>query len=168
MVRRFVRRHQAPTRASYPAKAAIASAIGIGLIAWLGNVTGAPLIVAPFGATCVLLFSVPESPMSQPANVVGGYLLAALISMGMDHVLPDVWWAMPIAMGCVIAAMTISRLTHPPAGAVPLVILSLHPGISFIVLPLLTGTIALVGVATFLHRLPPRLHHYPLPVHPKK
>ena len=41
------------------------------------------MLLAPFGATAVLLFGQAESPLAQPANIFGGYLLAAGISVGM-------------------------------------------------------------------------------------
>jgi CBS-domain-containing membrane protein len=39
----------------------------------------APLIVASFGAGAVLVFGAPEAPLSQPRNVLGGQLVAALV-----------------------------------------------------------------------------------------
>ena len=33
-----------------------------------GQLTGHALLMAPFGAACVLLFSVPSSPLSQPQD----------------------------------------------------------------------------------------------------
>jgi CBS-domain-containing membrane protein len=40
-------------------KAGVGGLLAIGAVAWLSHVTGNPLLMAPFGATCVLLFSVP-------------------------------------------------------------------------------------------------------------
>ncbi len=41
--------------------------------------TNSVLIMAPFGATCVLVFGAPDSPLAQPRNVIGGHLIAATI-----------------------------------------------------------------------------------------
>lgn len=38
----------------------------------LGPESHLPLIVAPLGASAVLLFAVPTSPMAQPWEIVGG------------------------------------------------------------------------------------------------
>jgi CBS-domain-containing membrane protein len=52
------------------------------LSAWSGHV----LIVAPLGASSVLLFGTPRSPLAQPRNVVvgntlGGFLGVALVAV---------------------------------------------------------------------------------------
>ncbi|UWQ30020.1 HPP family protein [Leisingera sp. M523] len=118
------------------------------------------LLIAPFGASCVLLFSVPASPLSQPANVIGGHLLATAISLGLNAVLPEAWWALALAVGLSIAVMAALRLTHPPAGANPLVVFATDPGLSFLLFPVLTGAVALVVIAAVFHRLAG--HEYPL------
>jgi CBS-domain-containing membrane protein len=38
---------------------------------------GANLLIAPFGASCVLVFAIPQSPLAQPRNVIGGHLISA-------------------------------------------------------------------------------------------
>ncbi|WP_027259442.1 HPP family protein [Leisingera aquimarina] len=118
------------------------------------------LLIAPFGASCVLLFSVPQSPLSQPANVVGGHLLATAISLSLNAVLPETWWALALAVGLAIAVMAALRLTHPPAGADPLMVFAADPGFSFLLFPVLAGAVALVAIAALFHRLAG--HEYPL------
>lgn len=162
-MRRFVRRHQPPPCRRSAWKAALGSLIGIGFIAWLGDLSGVSLLIAPFGATCVLLFALPDSPLSQPANVIGGHLLSTAISLVLDGLLPDTLWATAVAVGVVILVMGLMRLTHPPAGADPLVVMHSHPGAEFLLVPMLAGSIALVIIAVIVHRLPPRTQRYPLP-----
>jgi len=38
---------------------------------------GAKLLIAPFGASCVLVFAIPQSHLAQPRNVIGGHLISA-------------------------------------------------------------------------------------------
>ncbi|NVK12882.1 MAG: HPP family protein [Rhodobacteraceae bacterium] len=111
------------------------------------------LLIAPFGASCVLLFSVPASPLSQPAHVVGGHVLATAVALALNALLPDTWWALALAVGLSIALMAALRLTHPPAGADPLVVFAADPGLSFLLFPVLTGAVALVAIAALFHRL---------------
>ncbi len=110
------------------------------------------LLIAPFGASCVLLFSVPASPLSQPAHVVGGHVLATAVALALNALLPDTWWALALAVGLSIALMAALRLTHPPAGADPLVVFAADPGLSFLLFPVLTGAVALVVIAAVFHR----------------
>lgn len=143
-------------------KAGIGGALGIGFVSWLGVVSGIPLLIAPFGATAVLVFAVPDSPLAQPANVIGGHMLATIVSMGLYAVLPHTWWAIGLAVGGVIFLKAALRLTHPPAGADPIVVFLSDPGLDFLYLIVPTGAIVLVAIAVAIHRFPPR-GVYPLP-----
>ncbi|MFW8634052.1 HPP family protein [Cribrihabitans pelagius] len=111
------------------------------------------LLMAPFGASCVLLFLVPASPLSQPANVIGGHAVATLIGLAANAVLPDSGWAMALGVGLAITAMALLRLAHPPAGADPLVVFASDPGLGFLLFPVISGAAVLVAVAMLYHRL---------------
>ena len=45
--------------------------IGIAATGYLSLMAHTPLLMAPFGATCVLAFGVPDSPLAQPCNIIG-------------------------------------------------------------------------------------------------
>ncbi|MCC6736075.1 MAG: HPP family protein [Bauldia sp.] len=151
-MRAFLTRHQPPTGHRRAALAGIGATIALLAAGGLGALTGQPLMMAPFGATTVLLFAVPGSPLSQPANVVGGHVLATAIALLLRAVLPDQWWAAALAVGIVIGVLAVVRLTHPPAGADPLVVFTADPGVSFLIAPVLVGAALLVLVATVFNR----------------
>ena len=161
MVRRFMHRHQPGNATLCWLKAGLGAAVGLGVVGLFGELSHVPFLIAPFGATCVLLFSVPKSPLSQPMNVIGGHLVASTVSIALRGVLPPEWWAISLAVGVVIAVMAMLRVTHPPAGADPVVIFLSDPGWSFLFVPILPGCLVLVGIATLTHMIPPRTI-YPL------
>lgn len=161
MPRRFVHRHQPHAGLPFWLKAGLGSALGIGLLALLGDLSGSPLLIAPFGASAVLLFAIPQSPFAQPANLLGGHMLAASVSMGLVAVLPHSWWAVGLMVGVVIALMVATRLTHPPAGAVPIVVFVTDPGLEFLYAIVPGGAVILLLLAILVHWLPPRTI-YPL------
>lgn len=132
--------------------AGIGGFLAIGILNYLSQSANAALVMAPFGATCVLLFSVYGSPLSQPVNVVGGHVLSAAVGFAGLWLLPDAWWAVAIAVGTAVSLMALFRVTHPPAGANPLVIFALEPSIEFMLFPVLSGAILLVIIATIYHR----------------
>lgn len=132
--------------------AGLGGLIAIGAVGALTVHARTPLVMAPFGASCVLLFSLPMSPLSQPANVVGGHVVATLIGLLLRLLLPNEWWAAALAVGLAIAVMAALRLTHPPAGADPLVVFATDPGFGFVILPVLSGAAVLVAVAVLFHR----------------
>jgi CBS-domain-containing membrane protein len=130
----------------------IGGAGAIALVAGLSILADMPLLMAPFGASCVLLFSAPASPLSQPVNVVAGHVVSAAIGLLLAAFLPNDWWAVAIAVGAAITAMAALRVTHPPAGANPLVIFAANPGFSFLVFPVLIGALLLVVFASRFHK----------------
>lgn len=162
-MKRFIARHHPAGPQWSWVKAGVGATLGIGVVGMLGYFSHMPLLIAPFGASSVLLFAVPESALSQPANVVGGHVLATIVSIALRSVLPGDWWAIALAVGVVVAVLAWARLTHPPAGADPIVVFLMHPGWSFVFLPVLLGAVALVLVATIVHMIPPRIiypaHH---------
>jgi len=164
MPRRFFHRHQPAQDAWSWLKIGIGGALGIGIVAFLGDVSDSALLIAPFGATAVLLFGVPDSPMAQPANVIGGHFLASLLALALKSVLPPEWWAIALTVGVAMFAMALMRLTHPPAGADPIVIFLSDPTWMFLWTPILAGSVLLVALATLVHRLPPRTEY---PIAPK-
>lgn len=106
-------------------------AVGAGLgIALAGIVTrlmlggasaGWPWLVAPIGASAVLVFVVPASPLAQPWSVLGGDMLSALIGLVAAWAVPSPIIAVPLAVAAAIAAMSLCRCLHPPGGACALV-----------------------------------------------
>lgn len=163
MPRRFLHRHQPHVPKARWIKAGIGTTIAFLAIWALGEATGASLILAPFGASAVLLFGVPDSPLSQPANVIGGHAVAAAIALLTDHLLPTGPLNLAGTVGGVIALLGVMRLTHPPAGATALVVMLTHPHWSFFAAPVVSGAVLMVLIAVATHRLPPRVV-YPLPL----
>lgn len=151
-MRHFFIRHQRPPSITQWTLAGLGGFLAIGLTGGLSLLAGTPLLMAPFGATCVLLFSVPNSPLSQPMNIVCGHVLSSAVGFIMHLLLPNQWWAIALAVGLAIALMSALRITHPPAGADPLVVFASDPGIAFLLSPVLLGSVLLVLVATLFHR----------------
>jgi CBS-domain-containing membrane protein len=162
-MQRYWLRHQSPVPHGAALKAGVGALLAIGAFTLLGESINIPFLIAPFGASCVLLFYLPESPQAQPANTIGGYILAAVISLLIVQLLPTNWWSVGLAVGLTVSAMGMARIIHPPAGALPVVILLARPGWDFLLMPTLLGSIGLVMLAALIHRLPPHVKEYPLP-----
>ena len=117
------------------------------LTKWTGNL----YIMAPFGATCVILYAVAQSPLAQPRNVVLGHVVSAFVGLCMLKFVGIFEWSIALAVGLSIVLMQILQCVHPPAGANPLVILLTAPQInyewSFLLYPVLLGSVSLVTIA---------------------
>jgi len=136
-------------------RAFIGAAVGIlvaGLLSrWLAGAGGlAPWLVAPIGASAVLVFAVPGSPMAQPWAVVGGNTASAVVGIACVLAIPDPVLAAAAAVGLAIALMFRLRCLHPPGGATALfAVLAQASDFQFAVFPVLTNSILLVlaGIA---------------------
>ncbi|WP_438462147.1 HPP family protein [Marinomonas sp. PE14-40] len=128
--------------------------VGILSLALLTNWSGYPLLMAPFGATCVILFTAAAAPFAQPRNVIGGHFISALVGLVALYFFGQGPIVMAFAVATAIAAMQFFRAVHPPAGANPLVILMAgSAGFDFLLLPVLLGSIILVGVAAVINNV---------------
>jgi CBS domain-containing membrane protein len=86
----------------------------------IGETSALPLIVAPIGASAVLLFAVPASPLAQPWAIIGGNTISALVGVVVGRLVPDPLVAVGVGVSLAIAVMSFARCLHPPGGAVAL------------------------------------------------
>lgn len=128
--------------------------LGIFILSFLGQFTELPWVMAPFGASCVLLFVTPMSPFSQPRNILGGYLTAATIGLVALYTLGDSLFVLSFAVGITIVVMQLLRVVHPPAGATPLIIILAgkgEVGFDFLLTPVLIGSLVLIALASIIN-----------------
>lgn len=128
--------------------AGVAATFAIAILAYLDRyIEGAIWLMAPFGATTVLVFGLPKSPLAQPKNVILGHLLTAIVGLLFVQFVGVEPWSMAVATGVGVSLMLLTKTTHPPAGANPILIMLINPGWSFLLTPVLVGAavIALVG-----------------------
>ncbi|HEX2842850.1 HPP family protein [Hyphomicrobium sp.] len=141
----------------HPWLTAAAAGIGGGLtiagLAALTTLGHLALLIPPFGASCVLVFALPGSPLAQPRNVIGGHFVAAAAGLLAYVILGPGVAAAGIGVGLAIAAMIVTRTVHPPAGADPLVVLALQATPMFLLTPVLVGSAIIVVAALSYHRL---------------
>lgn len=76
-----------------------------------------PWLIAPLGASAVLVFAVPASPLAQPWSVIGGNFISAVIGLSLGTWIGEPIIAASLSVGLAIAIMTFARCLHPPGGA---------------------------------------------------
>lgn len=131
----------------------------IALLAWLSEAGLHPLVLGSFGASCVLLFGYPDSPFSQPRNIVVGHALSTLVGLTLLTQVGSHWWSMGMAVALAIMLMMKFGVMHPPAGSNPLIVMLLQPGWSFLVTPTLAGALLLVLLGVVLINLQTEKHY---------
>ncbi|ESQ86749.1 hypothetical protein ABAC460_22120 [Asticcacaulis sp. AC460] len=128
-----------------------------------------PWLVAPLGASAVLVYAVPSSPLAQPWSVVGGNTVSALAGLIIGNLIPDPALGAGIAVGLAIGAMFTLRCLHPPGGAMALlVILTGAKAFEFAVFPALTNSLLLVGFGLLYNNLTRKPYPHPVMAAPKE
>lgn len=134
--------------------AGVGATLAIGLLSFLEvSLSEVALLMAPFGATTVLVFGVPDSPLAQPKNVILGHLITAIIGVAFTQYVGVSPLTLALATGLGVSLMLLTKTTHPPAGANPMLIMLAGQGWSFIFTPVLIGAILIVLVAKSMRRL---------------
>lgn len=156
-------------------RAAVGALIGILLTGMLGYLTvgttpALPALIAPMGASAVLLFAVPSSPLAQPWSILGGNIVSALIGVTVAALVPHVFTAAALAISIAIAAMISLRCLHPPSGAVALTAVlggsAIHDlGYGFVLWPVAGNSIILLTVAVLFNNFTGR--PYPHSIRPQ-
>jgi CBS-domain-containing membrane protein len=135
------------------------ASFAIALVASLAELSESALLMAPLGASCFLAFAVPESPLAQPRNIVLGHVVSTLVGLLVLSFVGSDWWAMALAVGLSVALMQLSRCSHAPAGANPLLVLLTEPSWSFLIFPVLAGSALIALVAVIFNNLRPSLQY---------
>lgn len=117
-----------------------------------------PWLLAPVGASAVLVFALPASPLAQPWPVVGGNLISAAIGLAAAHFIPTPTLAAAAALAVAIGAMSLCRCLHPPGGACALLGALGGPAVAAhgwagLLQPLALNLLGLLAVAWFYNNL---------------
>ncbi|HEX8955697.1 MAG TPA: HPP family protein [Burkholderiaceae bacterium] len=133
----------------------------------LGPDVSLPMLVAPMGASAVLLFALPSSPLAQPWSIIGGNLVSAAIGVTCVRWIADPQLAASMAIAGAIGAMLALRCLHPPSGAVALTAVlggpAIHAlGYHFLLAPIGINSLLLLCAALLYNNL--TRHRYPHPV----
>jgi CBS-domain-containing membrane protein len=118
------------------------------LSAWSGMV----LLAAPLGASSVLLFGYPASPLAQPRNIVLGNLIGALVSVAAVAWLGQGPLVIALAVALTVLLGQQLRCLHPPAGGLAFLGVALGATAPFVLTPVLSGSLLLVLIAAAFSR----------------
>jgi CBS domain-containing membrane protein len=131
-----------------------------------------PFIVAPMGASAVLLFAAPASPLAQPWSLLVGNVVSTAVGITAARAFDDVTIAASVAVAVAIALMMALRCVHPPGGACALFAAVgssavAEQGYAFALWPVGVNTVVLLVVAALVNILTGRPYpHVPEPPPP--
>ncbi|MFK7795335.1 MAG: HPP family protein [Gammaproteobacteria bacterium] len=145
---------------------ALGAFIGIFSIYYIGHYQALQLVdslflVGSFGATAVLVYGIPNSPFSQPRNIIGGHILSAIVGVScalLFSAKPSLAAATAVTLSLVL--MNLTRTIHPPGGATALIAVigseQIHEmAYMFVLTPIATGAVIMLVVAVLINNLSP-------------
>jgi CBS-domain-containing membrane protein len=142
----------------------IGAFLGIAVVAYLNfnhlEKTDMVMIIGSFGASAVLIYGAPKSPLAQPRNLIGGHVISALIGVASYQTLGVYpWLASAVAVATAIAAMHATKTLHPPGGATALIAVigsgKIHElSYFYAVVPAGAGAAIMLVVALFVNNIP--------------
>ena len=135
--------------------AGLFSAITIGALTLLTYKTELGVfLIGSFGSSMVLLYGYPENPFAQPKNIFFGHLLTSVVGIVFLFftALPT-FIVIPLAVGLGVSLMILFKVTHPPAGGNPIIIIIGSVSIDYLISPIITGSIIIIVFGIVLNRL---------------
>lgn len=130
--------------------------LGISTVAYLTLTYEAPLMVASFGASAVLIYGVPDVPLAQPRNVFFGHVLSATTGVIIYSIFGLSWWSTALGCSLSIGLMLLTKTTHPPAGATGMVAVWTQQSPMFIFAPVAAGAVILIIIGLITNNISPR------------
>ncbi len=139
--------------------------VGVGAVAWIERFFLAGhdrvLLIASVGASAVLVFGAPRSPLSQPRNLIGGHVVSALVGVAcwkLFQAHPVL--AAALAVATATALMHALRVLHPPGGATALIAVIGSPqvhelGFLYAFVPAAAAPLVLLAVALVVNNVAP-------------
>ncbi|HEY0922688.1 HPP family protein [Rheinheimera pacifica] len=142
-------------------KVALSAFVALFIVTWvslqLADTAGSIVLLASMGASAVLLFGLPNSPLAKPWSFAAGHLISATVGLVCSHLFTDLALMAAVTISIVLFVMYIFECMHPPGGATALVpvIASTDQvlGYEFLLYPVALNVFVLLAVALLLQKL---------------
>ena len=110
-------------------------------------------LIASFGSTMVLLYGYPESPFAQPKNIIVGHFLTSLVGIiFLNFVHLPIYINIPLAVGFGVMLMILFKVTHPPAGGNPIIVIIGSVSYDYLLTPVIVGSIILILFGVIINK----------------
>jgi CBS-domain-containing membrane protein len=121
----------------------LSSCVALGILTALTVATGHLWLIPPMAASMALIMGVPNLPLAQPRNVIGGQTVSAVVGV-LVGIFGDSLWLGALAGGLALGAMMVARMPHSPAAATAVLGVSVDTSIGFVVLALLAAVVLVI------------------------
>ena len=136
-----------------PLLAGIFASIIIGILSFLSFETSTGFwLMFSFGSSTLIVLVFHDSEFAQPANVFFGHLLAIVVGILFNEFLGMSYLTLGLSVGTTVTLMMYFKIIHPPAAANPLIALFADVSLSYIVFPVIVGSIVIIVLSVIINR----------------
>jgi len=136
-----------------PLLAGLFASIIIGILSFLSFETSTGFwLMFSFGSSTLIVLVFHDSEFAQPANVFFGHLLAIVIGILFNEFLGMSYLTLGLSVGATVTLMMYFKIIHPPAAANPLIALFADVSLSYIVFPVIVGSIFIIVLSVIINR----------------
>ena len=136
-----------------PLLAGLFASIIIGILSYLSFETSTGFwLMFSFGSSTLIVLVFHDSEFAQPANVFFGHLLAIVIGILFNEFLGMSYLTLGLSVGTTVTLMMYFKIIHPPAAANPLIALFADVSLSYIVFPVIVGSIVIIVLSLIINR----------------
>lgn len=127
--------------------------ITLAILSIIGDILNEKLLIAPFGASCIIMYSLPKSGFSNPLNIIGSYFICSIVGVVFYSLLGNNCWGIALAVSLAVLIMILTNLMHPPAGAVTIIAITTSAKWLFVINPVAIGTFCIVAIAILFNSI---------------
>ena len=136
-----------------PLLAGLFASIIIGILSFLSFETSTGFwLMFSFGSTSLIVLVFYDSEFAQPTNIFFGHLLAIIIGILFNEFIGMSYLTLGLSVGCAVTLMMYFKIIHPPAAANPLIALFADVSLSYIVFPVIIGSILIIVLSVVINR----------------
>ena len=136
-----------------PLLAGLFASIIIGILSFLSFETSTGFwLMFSFGSSTLIVLVFHDSEFAQPANVFFGHLLAIVIGILFNEFLGMSYLTLGLSVGTTVTLMMYFKIIHPPAAANPLIALFADVSLSYIVFPVIVGSLVIIILSLIINR----------------
>ena len=136
-----------------PLLAGLFASMIIGILSFLSFETSTGFwLMFSFGSSTLIVLVFHDSEFAQPANVFFGHLLAIVIGILFNEFLGMSYLTLGLSVGATVTLMMYLKIIHPPAAANPLIALFADVSLSYIVFPVIVGSIVIIILSVIINR----------------
>jgi len=136
-----------------PLLAGLFASIIIGILSFLSFETSTGFwLMFSFGSSTLIVLVFHNSEFAQPANVFFGHLLAIVIGILFNEFLGMSYVTLGLSVGTTVTIMMYFKIVHPPAAANPLIALFADVSLSYIIFPVIVGSIVIIILSVIINR----------------